>query len=142
MAIVATIVAASALAQSSGAPKLEVQQKQPYGRYLTDGSGRALYMFEKDSKGTSNCSGGCTQAWPPLITSGKPEAGSSVNASLIGTTQRKDGKTQVTYQGMPLYYYVQDQGPGSTMGQGVHDQWGGWYLVSPKGEKIDAKKKS
>ncbi len=140
--IFVTAYSASAFGQTSGAAKLEVRQKQPYGRYITDSSGRAVYMFEKDSKGTSNCYDACAQAWPPLITTGKPDAGSSVNASLIGTIQRKDGRTQVTYGGMPLYYYVKDQGSGSTTGQDVHDQWGGWYLVSPKGEKIEAEKKS
>jgi len=51
----------------------------------------------------------------------------------LGTTQRKDGKLQATYNGMPLYYYVKDIKAGDTKGQGVG---GVWFLVSPYGSAI------
>jgi plastocyanin len=58
-----------------------------------------------------------------------------VDAALLGTTARKDGSTQVTYNGWPLYYWVKDQKPGDVTGQNVN---GVWFVVSAKGDKIEA----
>lgn len=132
----AMIVPALALAQGA-AMKVQTAAKQPYGKYLTDASGRALYVFSSDSRGTSTCYEKCAQAWPPLGASAKPEGAAGVSGAMLGTTQRKDGTTQVTYNGMPLYYFVKDQGPGTTAGQGIHGMGGEWYLISPAGQKID-----
>ncbi len=68
--------------------------------------------------------------------------GQLVKASLVGIIERKGGQTQVTYNGMPLYYYVKDQGFGTATGQDVYDQFGGWYLVSSAGRTIKGKRKS
>lgn len=104
------------------------------GTILVDGSGRTLYLFTKDSPGTSTCTGGCLAAWPPLL--GTATAGAGVDASLLGTVTRPDGKTQVSYKGMPLYYWAQDSAPGQTSGQGVQ---GVWWVVSPQGTPITTK---
>lgn len=104
------------------------------GTILVDGSGRTLYLFTKDSPGTSTCTGGCLVVWPPLL--GTATAGSGVDGSLLGTVTRPDGKTQVSYKGMPLYYWAQDSAPGQTNGQGVQ---GVWWVVSPQGTPIMTK---
>ena len=104
------------------------------GTILVDGAGRTLYLFTKDSPGTSTCTGGCLAAWPPLL--GTATAGSGVDASLLGTLTRPDGKTQVSYKGMPLYYWARDTAPGQTNGQGVQ---GVWWVVSPQGTPITTK---
>src|SRR4051794_13203908 len=88
------------------------------GKVLVDGQGRTLYLFQGDAGAKSNCSGACASNWPPL-TSGKPTVGKGASASMIGTTKRSDGKTQVTYNGHPLYTFAQDGNPGDTNGQGV-----------------------
>ena len=93
-----------------------------------------LYLFTNDSEGTSNCEGGCAASWPPLLTDGEPEAGDGVDATLLGTTERTDGTTQVTYNGLPLYFFASDQSAGDTSGQGVGDVW---YVVSPEGEAVE-----
>ena len=112
-------------------------RKSDLGTMLTDSTGRTVYLFEKDKGNASTCYGSCATAWPPLTTSGTPKAGSNVTASALGTTKRKDGSSEVTYHGHPLYYYVGDSGPGSTSGQGV-DQFGAeWYVLAPSGNKID-----
>jgi predicted lipoprotein with Yx(FWY)xxD motif len=98
-----------------------------------DANGMTLYLFTKDSAGTSNCSGGCASNWPPLTVTGQPVAGTGVNASLLGTTARADGSTQVTYNGHPLYYYKADHAPGDENGQGVG---GVWYVVSASGDAV------
>ena len=62
-----------------------------------------------------------------------------MNASLLATSPRSDGTTQVTYNGHPLYYYDDDAdaGPGSTKGQGENAYGAKWYLLTPAGAKID-----
>lgn len=118
---------------------LNVAQTQQYGPHLVDATGRALYLLEADSAGTSTCYDACAEAWPPLLAPQQaPTAGDpAVQAGLIGTIQRRDGATQVTYGGHPLYYYERDQGAGQATGQDVTDQWGEWYLVTPKGQHLE-----
>ena len=111
--------------------------KSKLGTFLVDSSGRSLYLFEADKSTASTCFGSCAAAWPPLTTSGAPKAGANVKPGLLGTTMRKDGGTEVTYKGHPLYYYAGDSGPGATAVQGL-DQFGAkWYVLAPSGNKID-----
>jgi predicted lipoprotein with Yx(FWY)xxD motif len=106
------------------------------GTFLVDGKGRTLYLFQKDRTSKSRCSGDCATAWPPLLTTGKPKASGSVRKSLLGTSKRSDGKTQVTYNRHPLYRFVQDMKPGDTLGQGVSAFGAKWYAVSPSGRRL------
>lgn len=103
---------------------------------LVDGKGRTLYLFAKDTGTSSTCYGPCASAWPPLLTTGKAKAGTGVTASLLGTTTRKDGKTQVTYHGHPLYYYAADTKAGQAYGQGLPQYGAKWYVVSPAGQAV------
>lgn len=107
------------------------------GRILVDGSGRTLYLFEKDTGTISTCSGACATGWPPLLTSGAPQAGSGVSAALLGTTTRADGKTEVTYHGHPLYYFAGDGKAGDTNGEGVKAFGAEWYVLSAAGNKVE-----
>jgi predicted lipoprotein with Yx(FWY)xxD motif len=100
------------------------------GKYLVDANGFTLYVFTKDSTGNSTCYGKCEAAWPPLLTVGAPTAGDGANATLLGTLTRKDGSVQVTFQGLPLYYFAGDQKAGDTKGQGVGSVW---FIVGPRG---------
>ena len=113
---------------------LMVTQTEKLGKILVDGDGRTLYGFTKDTKDTSNCSDKCEQAWPPLLQTDKPTVGDGVDASLLGTTTRKDCTIQVTYNGMPLYYFFKDQAPGDTNGQKVGDVW---FVVAPDGKLVE-----
>jgi predicted lipoprotein with Yx(FWY)xxD motif len=113
-------------------------KKVNLGSILVDGKGMTLYLFEKDKNGKSACDGPCAEAWPPLLTDGDPQAGSSVDASKLGTTKRSDGKTQVTYNNWPVYYYVADKAPGDMTGQNVDSFGAEWYVIgSEKGEKLE-----
>jgi predicted lipoprotein with Yx(FWY)xxD motif len=108
-----------------------------YGRILVDGNGRALYLFTRErGKPPSRCYGSCAVAWPPFFTKGRPRAGSGAKARLIGTTRRRDGRTQVTYKGSPLYYYVTDRKPGQVTCQDVTEYGGTWLVVAPSGNAI------
>ena len=118
--------------------QLTVAQKAPHGKYLTDSQGHALYMFSTDTPGqSSSCADACAQAWPPLTLSGTAaSAGPGINQTMVGSIQRQDGATQVTYNGWPLYAFVQDKGPGQVNGQSKHGFGGDWALMSPTGEPV------
>lgn len=103
------------------------------GNVLVGENGMTLYMYTEDSKGVSNCYDKCATAWPPLITKGAPHIGAGGDAKLLGVTKRKDGQLQVTYNGMPLYYWFKDTKPGDVTGQDVGHVW---YVVSDKGAVI------
>jgi len=101
---------------------------------LTDEKGRVLYMFNPDNRGASVCYDQCAAAWPPVLTTGKPAAGTGADASMLGTTTRKDGKTQVTYNKYPLYTFAFDAKPGDTNGQAVMSIW---WVLNPAGVPQD-----
>ena len=103
---------------------------------LVDSTGRTLYLFEKDSGSTSACTGKCAVDWPPLRVSGKPVAGTGLSASMLGTTARPDGTSEVTYNGHPLYLFEGDQKPGDANGQGITAFGGGWFVLSPAGTRV------
>jgi predicted lipoprotein with Yx(FWY)xxD motif len=102
-----------------------------YGTILTDGEGMTLYMFDPDSAGQSTCDAECLQAWP--VFEGPAKAGPGVDDSLLGTAKATDGTTMATYNGWPLYYWVDDQRAGDVTGQGVGEVW---WVMGPDGEPI------
>jgi predicted lipoprotein with Yx(FWY)xxD motif len=104
--------------------------------FLTDGAGRAVYVWAADPKNMSSCGGACASEWPPLTTTGTPKAGGGVTAADLGTITRSDGAKQVTYNGHPLYTYAGDTGPAQTTGQGNDDFGAKWWLVAPSGNVI------
>jgi predicted lipoprotein with Yx(FWY)xxD motif len=105
------------------------------GTVLVDSQGRTLYDFHKDKGKTSACYGACAGAWPPLLTEAGPQAQGPADRSMLGTTKRKDGTVQVTYNGWPLYTYVGDQKPGEANGNDI-DQFGAeWYALQPNGQE-------
>jgi predicted lipoprotein with Yx(FWY)xxD motif len=136
--LAATAVLGTGLAASSSAVKGTTVKtaKSRFGKIIVDGRGRTLYLFEKDRRGHSACSGTCATYWPPLLTTGKPVAGTGAKKSLLGTIRRSNGKKQVTYGGHPLYRYIQDKKPGQITGQDSHFFGAAWYVVSPAGKKI------
>jgi len=105
-----------------------------YGEILVDSDGRTLYAFDKETTDRSECFGACAEAWPPFYTEGEPQAGSGVKQGLLGTTDH-EGKDLVTYNGHPLYYYV-DEGPNEVLCQGVDEFGGLWLVVDPGGDVI------
>jgi predicted lipoprotein with Yx(FWY)xxD motif len=124
--------APSAVAVPSGGAVVNVGQNATLGSFLVDSKGMTLYLFTKDTPNTSSCYGGCAAAWPPLLATGAPAAGTGVTASLLGTTKRTDGSLQVTYNGWPLYYWAKDKAAGDTTGENVQ---GVWFVITPGGEK-------
>jgi len=118
---------------TSSGPATVSTSSTKLGTILVDGSGRTLYLFQKDQPNQSACSGACGSAWPADKSSGTPTAGSGVNASLLGTIKRSDGSTQVTYNKHPLYYYSGDTKAGQQNGQGLNAFGALWYVMAPAG---------
>jgi len=134
LAIVAAVVAPVAASATGGATVKIAKSK--LGSILVDSRAITLYDFPPDKMATSTCYGACAALWPPLLTKGKPHAGPGVKASLLGTTKRKDGKVEVTYNGHPLYYFVTDRKPGQTTGEGVNQFGAPWWVLSAAGKEI------
>jgi predicted lipoprotein with Yx(FWY)xxD motif len=108
-----------------------------YGRILFDGRNRVLYAFTRDRRGgPSRCYGACAAAWPVYYSKGTVvRAGDGVKKALIGTTRRRDGRRQYTYNGWPLYYYAHE-GPGEVRCQNVDEFGGLWLVVRPSGALV------
>jgi predicted lipoprotein with Yx(FWY)xxD motif len=122
---------------ASGATVIETATSSG-GTFLTNGSGRAVYLWAKDTGDMSNCTGACAGAWPPVTTTGTATASGAAKASDIGTITRSDGTKQVTYDGHPLYYFSGDSGPGTATGQGNDGFGAKWWLVAPAGSDVTA----
>ena len=129
---VAATAAASVPTLGPG-PAIKLARVQGFGLFLTDEKDRTLYAFDKDSKDTSACTGGCLTTWPPYIVSQKPQAAQGINATLISTFTRADGTTQGQYDTHPLYYYSSDKNPGDFKGHGVGNVW---HVLSPRGSPM------
>jgi predicted lipoprotein with Yx(FWY)xxD motif len=148
---VAIIAAAAILAgcgggsagSGSGASKVPVKSASVsvkavngVGKVLVDSKGFALYSPDQEKAGTIRCTGGCVAIWMPLTLpkgASGPTAGSDLAADL-GTVMRPDGKSQVTFDGKPLYRFVEDGAPGKVTGNGLSDSFGGrsftWHVAS------------
>lgn len=105
------------------------------GMLLVDSKGMTLYEFEKDKGAKSTCYGECAKYWPPLLTAGQPQPSNGADGSLLGTTERKDGTMQVTYNGRPLYLFVEDKAPGEANGNDFDGFGAEWYALTKSGEK-------
>jgi predicted lipoprotein with Yx(FWY)xxD motif len=121
--------------ETAGGAIVSVGSVPGLGRVLVDSTGLTLYDFHKDKGTTSSCYGGCAEVWPPLVTEGETQASNGAMASELGTTKRKDGTTQVTYAGHPLYTYVEDKQPGDSKGNDIDSFGAEWYALEPSGAK-------
>jgi predicted lipoprotein with Yx(FWY)xxD motif len=136
LAVIAVAAALAAIGSAQGAgtaaARLRVGSTE-YGKAIFGPSGKVVYVFGADRGSTSRCYGVCAAAWPPVLTTGAPLAGAGVEAKLLGTTKRRDGTVQVTYNGHPLYYYSADA-VGKVMCQHANMHGGLWLIIKPNGQ--------
>jgi predicted lipoprotein with Yx(FWY)xxD motif len=128
-------VTAAAVTRSSPRPTVQVRRTS-LGQVVVDSRGRTLYLFKKDTRGKSRCSGSCAVNWPPLLATGRLVAGSGTKGSDLATSRRSDGKTQVVYNGHPLYRFIGDTKPGETNGEGLTAFGARWFVISPAGHQV------
>lgn len=105
-------------ASSAAGAVVDAANSPTFGMVLTGPTGMTLYTHAGDSATSSTCTGECATAWPPLTATGQPTAGAGVTGKL-GTLTRADGTIQVTYAGLPLYYWQGDKKAGDVTGDGV-----------------------
>ncbi len=119
-----------AATEAAGAYLISVSSSKDLGKYLVGKDGMTLYVFTVDPLNESMCQdGGCAKAWPSLIVKSADEATHDPSIpGTFGTTAHKDGSLQVTYNGMPLYYWFKDKAAGDTTGNRVTRNW---WVVSP-----------
>jgi predicted lipoprotein with Yx(FWY)xxD motif len=130
--------AATTPTTSSGAPATVGVTNSSLGSILVNSQGHTLYLFKADSATRSACTGACAAAWPPLLATGKPTAGTGLTASKLGTITRSGDKHQVTYNGHPLYLFIKDTKAGQTNGQGVTAFGAAWFALTPTGNQASA----
>ena len=116
---VLALIAAAALAQTAPATIADTSK----GKALVDGKGMTLYVFDRDTAGTSNCSGQCVTNWPPLAAAA--DAKPSGQWTIIA---RSDGGKQWAYKGMPLYTFKKDAKPADVRGDGLNNVW---HIAAP-----------
>ena len=132
-----------AIPKSNGGPATLKLMSTKFGRFLADQQGHTLYLFQKDEKGESYCTGACAAVWPPLETSSRPNGTGGIDTAALGTIKRDDGETQVTYRGHPLYYYAADASkPGKTKGEELEQFGAEWYVVGASGKPVEREMKS
>jgi predicted lipoprotein with Yx(FWY)xxD motif len=110
-----------------------VSRGSDFGPMLFDETGQAIYLFDVETTAEPGCYDACAEAWPPVLSKGKPVAGRGVDASLLGTTERTDGTTQVTYNDHPLYLYAH-KAKDEVKCHDVFMNGGNWYVVQPGGD--------
>jgi predicted lipoprotein with Yx(FWY)xxD motif len=106
--------------------------KSQFGMMLFDGTGQAIYLFDKEQTTKPECYDACAEAWPPVLTRGTPTAEDGAKQNLLDTTKRTDGKTQVTYGGHPLYYYAHEA-KNEVKCHNIQGFGGLWLVVTPAG---------
>jgi len=137
-----TAAGATQVAAKSAVPSLVIgTYKTPEdGTLISGASNRTLYVLKSDEKSTSahekssTCYGACATVWPPVLASGTPAVAGKASASLIGLTTRTDGTKQVTYNGLPLYYYAADTKAGQATGNHLKDGFGLWVGMLASGK--------
>lgn len=110
-----------------------VASDSEFGPMLFDATGQAIYLFDIETTSKPECYDACAEAWPPVLTDGKPVAGQGVEGSLLATTKRADGTRQVTYNDHPLYFYAHE-GKREVKCHDVLLNGGNWYVVQPGGD--------
>lgn len=122
------LVAVPVFAQD-GEYTVNLSTNETLGPIMVGSNGMTLYIFTRDPLDASVCSGQCLENWPAVTVSENTRlvGGAGVEGEL-GTITRDDGALQVTYNGMPLYFWKDDHAPSDTTGQGVGDVW---FVVAP-----------
>lgn len=123
---------------AGGGPASVEVTSMDLGDVLVDADGMTLYMFvpDQEKNGQPTCYDECAQAWPAFEAPAELSAGEGLDQSMLGTVERDDGTTQVTYNDLPLYYFSGDQAAGDLEGQGLNDVW---WVLSPEGEPVKDK---
>lgn len=102
---------------------------------LVDADGNTLYTNEAEADGTVRCVDSCAGFWPPLTIEG--DVPDVADVTGLGLVERPDGSSQLALDGVPLYTFSLDEGPGSAEGEGFTDEFQGtefvWHVAAVDG---------
>ena len=141
LAIVAAIcLVAVPVSLASGPTTVSSARNSKLGKILVNAHGYTLYMFTRDTRGSSTCSGSCARYWVPLLGGAvAAKSGAGLNSRLLKLSTRSDGGRQATYNNHPLYLYKGDHAAGQTTGEGANEYGGHWYAVNTAGNEVTPK---
>jgi len=121
-------------APSRAGTKVVLRESQ-FGKILFNSDRQAIYLFDTEDSTKPRCYGDCAAAWPPVYANGKPRLGRGLDPDLVGTTERRNGRRQITYGGHPLYYYAHE-GPGQVLCHDIEEFGGLWLVVKRSGKPV------
>ncbi|HEX4668905.1 MAG TPA: hypothetical protein VH275_02870 [Solirubrobacterales bacterium] len=126
-ALVALLVPAIAGAGQASKRVAKQAENATLGRtILTTTRGRTLYSLSVETDGRFICTGSCLSTWHPLVV---PSGVKPAGPVKLGTIERPDGRTQVTFKGRPLYSFAGDSKTGDAKGEGFKDV-GTWHAAA------------
>ena len=126
VAALALVVATEATAAQSSKRVVKEMENATLGHtVLTTLKGKTLYSLSVETKGRFTCTGTCLASWTPLLV---PKGVKPKGPVKLGTVMRPNGKTQVTFKGLPLYRFNGDVKPGEANGEGIKDV-GTWHAA-------------
>jgi predicted lipoprotein with Yx(FWY)xxD motif len=114
-------------------PLVEAVNNSTLSQNIITIGGVTLYAYTEDTANTSNCNAACQQVWAPIHVIGTPSAGTGVTASMLGTAEQADGRTLLTYNQMPVYFFIGDTVTGMINGQGFGNVW---FAINPDGNIV------
>lgn len=134
--LLVAVMSALAASQSSrdALLRISIDSTPEVGQFLVDGDGFTLYGKSSSAVSEDLCVGDCLDTWQPALVTDVIGFDSGVSLNLIGTLELSESATQVTYNGIPLFRYIDDLEPGQRNGQGIDEHW---TLVSPDGELLE-----
>jgi predicted lipoprotein with Yx(FWY)xxD motif len=131
-ALLALSLSGSSTNTNAPGPAVRVGQSS-LGKILINSSGLTFYMYTHDKRGLSACTEACARVWPPAIAAGTPTAAAGVSRAKLTTIKRSDHRTQLAYNGHPLYTFSEDTRKGQAGGEGF---LGAWFMLSPAGRPV------
>jgi len=126
-ASVALLAASFSSVSAFASPGVGVATNTQAGNILVDDRGMTLYRYTPDQPNVSTCYGACAIAWPPVVVDSVPSVQDPTLGAGLGLAQRDDGTQQLSFNGSPLYYFVDDAQPGDATGEA---SGGVWFVVS------------
>ena len=109
---------------------LSISSNDELGDFLVAPNGMTVYTFANDEPGVSNCTEGCLENWPAVraLDGDRLVGADGVMGEISSIVREDNNRIQVTYNGMPLYFFANDEAPGDVNGQGAGDVW---FVVAP-----------
>jgi len=138
IAVVLAMAALAVVAQTAAAARQDAMKPQlvrtivdkKLGRVLTTGGKQAIYVWNKEPRGTVRCTGACAKAWPPVLVKAGVVVPMHVKGIMgeFGTVRRAGGARQLTFNRRALYTYAHEK-PGQVLCNNVDS----WFAVKVHG---------